>query len=164
MRLRIGLAVLPLACALVPACGSSPPPATSAENAHESSAEAPDGGTSSAEATPDADPPPPIHVVHRAELEANRIAGGSPIAPPDEVMQAIKKSGTPAVGAEKLCIDERGAVSSVTILKSTGYEAYDQTIVSEMRTWRYRPFLINGKPAPVCTAVTFIYRPGGASR
>jgi hypothetical protein len=26
-----------------------------------------------------------------------------------------------------------------------------------MRTWTYRPFLVNGKPAPVCTAVTFIY-------
>jgi len=23
--------------------------------------------------------------------------------------------------------------------------------------WRYRPFLIDGEPAPACTAVTFIY-------
>jgi hypothetical protein len=27
----------------------------------------------------------------------------------------------------------------------------------EMRQWAYRPYLINGKPVPVCTAVTFIY-------
>ena len=103
-------------------------------------------------------------MVRRADLEANRIAGGAQIAPPDDVMQAIKNSGEPALDAEKLCVDQRGAVSSVTILGSTGYPAYDQRIVSAMRTWLYRPFLINGKPAPVCTAVTFIYRPGPRSR
>ena len=44
------------------------------------------------------------------------------------------------------------------MLKSTGFSAYDQTIQSTIRgTWRYRPFLVNGKAAPVCTAVTFIY-------
>jgi hypothetical protein len=23
--------------------------------------------------------------------------------------------------------------------------------------WRYKPYNVNGKPVPVCTAVTFIY-------
>jgi hypothetical protein len=27
-----------------------------------------------------------------------------------------------------------------------------------MRTWRYRPFMVNGRRVPVCTSVTFIYR------
>jgi hypothetical protein len=26
-----------------------------------------------------------------------------------------------------------------------------------MRNWRYKPYLVNGKAVPVCTAVTFIY-------
>lgn len=48
-------------------------------------------------------------------------------------------------------------MSSITQLKSTGFPAYDSKIKREMNVWKYRPFLINGKPAPVCTAVTFIY-------
>jgi hypothetical protein len=26
-----------------------------------------------------------------------------------------------------------------------------------MNAWKYRPFMVNGKAVPVCTAVTFIY-------
>jgi hypothetical protein len=43
-------------------------------------------------------------------------------------------------------------------MKSTGFPAYDETIMSRIRgEWRYRPFQVNGKPVAVCTAVTFIY-------
>ena len=52
---------------------------------------------------------------------------------------------------------QAGNVASVTQLKSTGFAAHDARIIEQMRTWTYRPFLIDGKPAPVCTAVTFIY-------
>ena len=41
---------------------------------------------------------------------------------------------------------------------SSGFPAYDQKIQREMRNWKYRPFMVNGKAAPVCTAVTFIYQ------
>ena len=51
-----------------------------------------------------------------------------------------------------------GAVNTLNVLKSSGFPAYDQKITREMRNWRYRPYMINGKPAPVCTAVTFIYQ------
>jgi hypothetical protein len=26
-----------------------------------------------------------------------------------------------------------------------------------MQGWKYRPFMVNGKAAPVCTAITLIY-------
>lgn len=42
-------------------------------------------------------------------------------------------------------------------LRSTGFPAYDEKILRELRQWQYRPFLVNGKPVAVCTAVTFIY-------
>lgn len=50
-----------------------------------------------------------------------------------------------------------GAVGSVTQLKSTGFPAYDAKIIREMKQWGYKPYLVNGKAVPVCTAVTFIY-------
>ena len=44
------------------------------------------------------------------------------------------------------------------MLKSTGFPAYDNKILSKMRgEWRYKPYMVNGKAVPVCTAVTFIY-------
>jgi hypothetical protein len=36
--------------------------------------------------------------------------------------------------------------------------AYDRKLVHDLREGsRYRPFVVDGVPSPVCTAVTFIY-------
>ena len=62
------------------------------------------------------------------------------------------------VGAFKLCLATTGSVSSVTMLKSSGFPDYDAKILREMRTvWRYQPYTVDAKAVPVCTAVTFIY-------
>ena len=61
-------------------------------------------------------------------------------------------------GAFKLCLSAAGQISSVTMIKSTGFPAYDNKILQTMRgEWKYKPFAINGKAVPVCTSVTFIY-------
>ena len=56
-------------------------------------------------------------------------------------------------------VPQRGRrITSVTQIKSTGFGAYDSKILNTMRTqWKYKPFSVNGKAVPVCTAVTFIY-------
>jgi protein TonB len=43
------------------------------------------------------------------------------------------------------------------MLKSTGAIAYDRKIEREIYGWRYRPFILNGEPTPVCTTVTYVY-------
>ena len=58
-----------------------------------------------------------------------------------------------------MCLSSGGSVDKLQVLKSTGYAAYDSKIKSTMRSWRYRPFKVNGRAVPVCTSVTFIYRP-----
>ena len=110
-------------------------------------------------------PPPQVAVpklpklVPPNALEASRIAGDKQIAPDDVTKLAIERSGkNQLVGTFKVCLTEGGAIGDVTALEPTGFPAYDQRIVSTIRgTWRYRPFEIDGHPAPVCTAVTFIY-------
>jgi hypothetical protein len=42
-------------------------------------------------------------------------------------------------------------------LKGTGFANYDTIIETGMARWRYKPYQVNGKAVPVCTAVTFIY-------
>ena len=52
----------------------------------------------------------------------------------------------------KLCIDEQGKVSSVKIVQA------NPEIVSQLQSafaqWRYKPFIRDGKPTPVCFPVS----------
>jgi hypothetical protein len=92
-------------------------------------------------------------------LEGSRIAGDKMISPDDVTKTEIQRSGKDRViGSFKLCLTVGGEISSVTMLKSTAFPAYDGKIQSKMRgEWRYKPYMVNGKAVPVCTAVTFIY-------
>lgn len=92
-------------------------------------------------------------------LEGSRIAGDKYIQPDDLTKVAIMQSGKDkVVTSYKMCLDDQGTVTHVTQLKGSGFPAYDQKIMTEMRTnWRYRPYQVNGRAVPVCTAVTFIY-------
>jgi hypothetical protein len=84
--------------------------------------------------------------------------GNTQIVPDPEIKTAIFVAGSPRlIGSFRLCITAGGAIASVTKLKSTGSTAYDRKLEREMYGWKYRPFTIDGAPAPVCTAVTFVY-------
>jgi len=104
-------------------------------------------------------PPAPPQNVAPAALDALRIAGEKNIVPDDVTKTEISRSGKDRlVGSFKLCLTLEGNISQVTQLKSTGFSSYDAKIQNTIRgEWRYRPFTVNGKPTPVCTAVTFIY-------
>ena len=94
-------------------------------------------------------------------LETSRLSGHKNIVPDNDTKLAIARADNPKlVGTFKLCVDTSGTVSSIKMMKSTGFANYDQTIEQAMHDWRYRPFLSGGKPTPVCTAVTFIYTQG----
>jgi hypothetical protein len=79
--------------------------------------------------------------------------------PDDQTKTDMQRAGkAKIVGTWKLCLDDAGNVSRVTKLKGTGFAAYDTLITNVIRgTWRYRPVFIDGRPTPVCTAVTIIY-------
>ena len=50
-------------------------------------------------------------------------------------------------------ISEKGTVESVAVV--SGPTALRQAALDAMRSWRYRPYLISGKPAEVQTYVDF---------
>jgi len=104
-------------------------------------------------------PPAAPQNVASTALDANRIAGDKQIMPDDITKTELSRSGDERLVASfKLCITVDGSIGSVSQMGSTGYPAYDTKILNTIRTkWRYRPFIVNGKPAPVCTAVRFIY-------
>lgn len=79
---------------------------------------------------------------------------------PDATTRAeIARSGKPTgKGTFKLCVASDGHITTVLRLRTTGFEAYDATILNTIRAdWRYRPVTVNGKPVAVCTAITFLY-------
>jgi serine/threonine protein kinase len=116
-------------------------------------------------APPDAGvgPAPPTTVAPQLvppnALDANRIAGEKSIVPDETTMDAISRAGTDKlVSSYKVCVTAEGSVSAVTPLRSSGFPAYDAKIQTTIRRdWRFRPFVMNGKPTPVCTALRFIY-------
>ena len=57
----------------------------------------------------------------------------------------------------KICLSEKGNVKSVQVLKGSDFPKYDAKIQKEMKSWKYRPFLVDGKATPVCSAITMIY-------
>jgi serine/threonine protein kinase len=105
-------------------------------------------------------PPVPPTTVAPTVLDANRIGGDKDIAPDDNTQTEIGRSGITSIsGSFKICLTAEGAINTVSLLKSTGFPAYDAKIQETIRkTWRYRPFMVNGKPAQVCTAVRFVYQ------
>jgi TonB family protein len=109
-------------------------------------------------ALPPPPPPPRAETVTPTALEAFRLTGDKNILPDDATKVEIQKAGkTRLVVPVKLCVDVSGQVAKVALLKSSGFTGYDATIVTAMKTWTYRPFLVNGVASPVCTAITFIY-------
>ena len=88
-----------------------------------------------------------------------RMSGDEQVFPPRTVQLDMVHAGKGQVqGTFQLCVDERGTVSSVRQLKSTGYQAYDSELADAMRRWRYRPYMVAGEPAPMCTVQVFVYR------
>jgi hypothetical protein len=86
---------------------------------------------------------------------------GTKTIPPDAATTAeiVKLGKLRVIGSFKVCIGITGLVTTVSTLKSTGFPLYDGKLVSEMRAWRFKPYLVNRKPIAACTAETFIYKP-----
>ncbi len=108
-------------------------------------------------------PPPPAppkpKVVPQVAVEAQRIAGNKNIHPDEATKMQMQRDGESRIVANvKMCLTATGSIKSVNVLKSSGYSDYDRKIQGTMRTWKYRPFLINGTPTQVCNSVTYIYQ------
>jgi len=82
------------------------------------------------------------------------MAGDRDIVPDASTRIQIRRSGvTSLIGIYKICLAPEGAISAVALLKSTGFAEYDAKIQGVIRArWRYRPYVVNGKPVAVCSA------------
>ena len=101
-------------------------------------------------------------VVAARVIEGQRVAGDPQIPAPPPVRTAMARAGQEKlVGSVMMCLSAAGRVTSLRVVRSTGYPEYDRLLTARMSGWRYRPYrLDSGAAVPVCTVVTFIYRTG----
>ena len=117
------------------------------------------GGGGQLGAPPPPPPPPPRpKIVSPRVFESHRIAGDRHIAPSEAVKQQIAKDGkTKVIASVKVCIGKHGSLTTTRLIRASGYRDYDRALLTGIRTWRYKPFTIKGKPATVCSSVMFVY-------
>lgn len=91
-------------------------------------------------------------------LDMNRISGKTQIEPDRQTkLEMVDDHKLRVVATLKVCVSETGGVSSVSVLASTTYRAYDARLAEAVHGWRYRPLLVNGEAYPACGPVTFVY-------
>ena len=97
--------------------------------------------------------------VRQEVLQGRRVSGTEQIHPSDSVRMQIYRDGQDRLlGIFKMCIDKTGRISSVKVLKSIGYPAYDDELIGAMKKWRYLPYRAGKEPVPVCTKIDFVYQ------
>jgi TonB family protein len=126
------------------------PEAPDAEEPH-------DGGEEQDDAAMSAPPPPPAPIVQ-----------ATPVAPPPtkapviapETARALRVYDTyPMLLAQaslsraevvvEVCVSDHGQVSDAVIAESST-RGIDNTLRTAIRSWRYRPLVVNGAPTPFC--------------
>ncbi len=90
------------------------------------------------------------------EIEAFRITGETSIIP-DDLDRVNLPVGTQARGRFQLCLDATGKPTSVAVTNTTGIANYDRKIVDRMWMWAFGPIRVDGKPATVCSQLTFLF-------
>jgi protein TonB len=62
---------------------------------------------------------------------------------------ALNRQGTRLFAMVKVCVKKDGLVDSVQLVKGAD-PLVDPEISAKVRTWRYRPYAIDGRPVPFC--------------
>jgi protein TonB len=107
-------------------------------------------------------PAPPkvvVDTITSVEMAALRISGETQIEPSLERKQALAAAQRYQLVVDlRVCISDLGAVTSVDVVRSSGFADYDARLVTKARAWRYRPYSLDGVAQPVCAPVRFDYR------
>jgi TonB family protein len=104
-----------------------------------------------ATAAPAADKP--VNVTG-AVMAGSRLGGKNPVYPADARKEHV--SGTVILRA---VISKTGDIASLQVIR--GPESLRQSAMDAVRTWRYKPFLLNGEPTTVETTIHVNYSLGG---
>ncbi len=108
------------------------------------------------ELAPDAQQSAPkkIHVSAK-EMTGTRISGDNPTYPPEARKKKIQ--GTVVID---VTVSKEGAVGDLHVVKAPD-PSLAESALKAVRTWRYRPYLLNGEPVEVETTINVTYNLAG---
>jgi TonB family protein len=98
--------------------------------------------------------PAKIHV-KSSVMTGQKISGDNPTYPKEA--RAKKIQGAVVLDA---IIGKDGAIENLSVTKSPD-KLLSQSALDAVRTWRYRPYLLNGEPVEVDTTINVVYNLGG---
>ena len=103
---------------------------------------------------PKKDEPPPRPVfVQRKVVEKLKLSGATP-----EYLPAARMARVQGVVIVRVCLKADGTVDRAMTKILKGLDALNEEIISKVRTWRYKPYTLDGKAIPVCFPVKFVFR------
>lgn len=104
--------------------------------------------------------PYPLDNIVRVPNATLKRTAGNDLVPPDDAdrLELQNAGGGAVVGAFTFCVDPAGKVTKVKPLERTGFANYDRKLEAALSGWAYRPFVSEGKPIEVCSAVVFVYQ------
>jgi hypothetical protein len=117
-----------------------------------------------------------LPTISAATLESLRVAGAVAVPLPVEVTKVLDADRLRMIETEgrwvesqagfhftwiKTCLDEAGAVRSVTPYETT-HPLHQRSVVEVAKQWRFKPFTIQDQPAAVCAMTRVEYPPAAA--
>lgn len=90
-----------------------------------------------------------------APASAVGVAGTHTVPPYPPVARRLSQEGTVRL---RIALDDRGAISTVTIAKSSGHETLDTAALQWVKShWRYRPATRDGQPVASSTVADIVF-------
>jgi protein TonB len=87
-------------------------------------------------------------------VAGNKLSGASPVYPP--IARAAHVSGAVVLHA---IISKSGSIENLEVI--SGPEMLRNAATEAVRSWRYKPYILNGEPTEVETTVTVNFNFGG---
>jgi TonB family protein len=144
----------PPAAAVAPVCGNGSLEA--GEQCDDGNKLGNDGCSATCQTEPK--PRPPTVAISSSVMTALRIFGDTQIRPSSSTQNRMSRDGeSQVIGSVQLCISTDGSIASASTVKRTKYDDYDDALLSAVRSWRYRPYAVNGVAVKACSLVTFVY-------
>jgi protein TonB len=86
-------------------------------------------------------------------VEKLKIGGEMP-----QYLPAARMARVQGVIIVKLCLKVDGTVNEQTTKILKGLPSLDAEVLTKIKTWRYRPYKVDGRATPVCFPVRFVFR------
>jgi protein TonB len=111
------------------------------------------GGTGpTPKAKPKAEPKRPVFV-KRQVMDKQKLAGEQPV-----YLRKAKRAGVQGVVIIKVCLKTNGRVDMGKTKILRGIPILDGEVLGKVKTWRYKPYKIDGVAQPVCFSVKFVFK------